>query len=622
MQYLLFEVFSLAFTKELVMLSLKNLAVGWNTWNTRSVLSHVLLPEGLAINLCVKEYSRGDYLKEALIGQKDFAYSEEVRPGIRSYDGSYSELIVSWKGVKIKVESAAKGDILAILVTPLKNPVMTATLSVEAGILWNRQGCIERKAGRILAKFAKNSISIFADGNDVAEYNLPCQAPYFSFSLDRPIVISTGRKIGRIEAGQIIRKAKEVELKRRKAFAKFADVYSALQTCLAWDTIYDPSKDRVISPVSRIWSVRNGGYVLFCWDTFFAAVLASIDNKELAYANALEILGEATEEGFVPNTSAANGFKTLDRSQPPVGSICCLEIFRRQRGKDFLAEVFEPLLKWNRWWPKKRDTGGLLCWGSNFYEPVTGNQWESAEKGVNGRFGAALESGLDNSPIYDGIPFDRKRNQICLQDAGLTGLYTADCDALAEIARTLGKNKQSAELEGRAAFYRENCRKLWSEKDGIFLNRRTDTGKFSKRISPANFYPMLGRVPTQAQAERMMKEQFRNPAKFAGEWIMPSISRDDRAYKDQEYWRGRIWAPMNFLVYLGMRNYDLPADRKTLAEKSKKLLLKEWLEKGHVHENYCAESGEGCNRDSSDRFYHWGALLGMIWLMELQNSHP
>ena len=28
----------------------RKLATGWNTWNTRSVLSHVLLPEGLAVN--------------------------------------------------------------------------------------------------------------------------------------------------------------------------------------------------------------------------------------------------------------------------------------------------------------------------------------------------------------------------------------------------------------------------------------------------------------------------------------------------------------------------------------------------------------------------------------------
>jgi len=33
----------------------KRLAQGWNPWNTRSVLSHVLLPEGSALNLSLKE---------------------------------------------------------------------------------------------------------------------------------------------------------------------------------------------------------------------------------------------------------------------------------------------------------------------------------------------------------------------------------------------------------------------------------------------------------------------------------------------------------------------------------------------------------------------------------------
>lgn len=33
----------------------KELASGWNTWNTRSVLSHVLLPQAFAINLEVQD---------------------------------------------------------------------------------------------------------------------------------------------------------------------------------------------------------------------------------------------------------------------------------------------------------------------------------------------------------------------------------------------------------------------------------------------------------------------------------------------------------------------------------------------------------------------------------------
>jgi hypothetical protein len=73
---------------------------------------------------------------------------------------------------------------------------------------------------------------------------------------------------------------------------------------------------------------------------------------------------------------------------------------------------------------------------------------------------------------------------------------------------------------------------------------------------------------------------------------------------------------MNFLVYLGLCNYDLPAARKDLAEKSMKLLMNEWITKHHVHENYNAETGDGDDVISSDAYYHWGALLGMIYMIE------
>ncbi|HET6441189.1 MAG TPA: hypothetical protein VFH53_02340 [Phycisphaerae bacterium] len=76
----------------------KRLAAGWNTWNTRSVLSHVLLPEGLALNLGLKEYRQGGYLKETLIGRQGKG-DEQVRPGPHAYDGRYTELVVEWRGV-------------------------------------------------------------------------------------------------------------------------------------------------------------------------------------------------------------------------------------------------------------------------------------------------------------------------------------------------------------------------------------------------------------------------------------------------------------------------------------------------------------------------------------------
>ena len=43
------------------------------------------------------------------------------------------------------------------------------------------------------------------------------------------------------------------------------------------------------------------------------------------------------------------------------------------------------------------------------------------------------------------------------------------------------------------------------------------------------------------------------PRKHLGcKYGLPSISHNDSAYGDQDYWRGRTWGPMNFLVYRGL----------------------------------------------------------------------
>jgi putative isomerase len=161
---------------------------------------------------------------------------------------------------------------------------------------------------------------------------------------------------------------------------------------------------------------------------------------------------------------------------------------------------------------------------------------------------------------------------------------------------------------------------MWDNSTGIFLNKDLRTGELGHRLSPTNFYPLLARVATPEQAKTMIDKHLLNPKEFWGEYVIPSIERDDPAFKDQNYWRGRIWGPMNYLVYLGLSNYDFPGARRDFAQKSYNLFLKEWQAKGHVHENYNAVTGEGDDVQSSDRFYHWGALLAYVELLELSNG--
>ena len=336
-------------------------------------------------------------------------------------------------------------------------------------------------------------------------------------------------------------------------------------------------------------------------------------------ANAIAITHEMTEEGLVPNFAQANGFASRDRSEPPVGAWVCREIYRAHRARWFLEEVYPNLSTWNRWWWKaRRNNGNLLSWGSTPYEPTCDAYWEKS--GVNERFGASLESGLDNSPMYDDVPFDRERHVLQMWDVGLNGLYVADCEALADIADELGRSAEGKELRQRADTVRgAMSAELWDGKTGLFLNKRVDTGELSPRISPTNFYALLARAATPDQAEQMIREHFYNPAEFWGEWVLPSISRNDPAYTEQSYWRGRVWGPMNFLTYISLRCYGLDQARKDLAGKSKALLLKNWCAYGHVLENYNAETGDNTvapGKMGGDSFYYWGGLLGTIALME------
>jgi len=606
------------------------LARGWNTWDVHSVTTQVLLPDGLAIHVGMKHNStlNGDaFLGDALIGRMDKG-AEGVTPGPHAWDGSYTELTVEWKGHKWRVQSAHVADDLVLLVTPLAgktHATLPPTIVISLDFLWNKPGTALRKADFIETEGAAGALPVYctcagASAAAATSSEIPVDHPgggaYFAVDFTAPVGVSTGKRRSVDEIQAAIEQQRAAYQKSttaaKNSTEEAAPIVDAIETTLGWDTIYDPEKQRVISPVSRVWSVSWGGYVLFDWDTFFAATMAGIGDKDLAYANVMEMLREETAEGFVPNYARPGGWKSFDRSEPPVGAITVLGLYRKYRDLWFMRDTFEPLLKWNRWWAAHRDVDGYLAWGSDGDNPP--GDLDDGSRGT--RAGAILESGLDNSPMYDTATYDSKTHLLQFADVGLMSLYIADCNALAELADALGKPSEAKELRERAARYQAKLATLWDEKAGIFLNLNLQTGEKSLRLSPTNFYPLLAKAATPEQARTMIEKHLLNTKEFWGEWVIPSIARDDPAYADQDYWRGRIWGPMNYLVYLGLKNYDMPTVRKDFAEKSYALFLKEWSEKGHVHENYNATTGTGDDVTSSDRFYHWGALLGYIEYLE------
>jgi putative isomerase len=610
------------------------LAHGWNTWDVHSVTTQVLLPQGLAIHIGMKHNSTladTGFLDNTLIGRLSKG-AEVVFPGPHSWDGSYTDLRVTWKEHNWRIQSAHDGNDLVLLATPLPptaktESVLPPTIVFSVNFLWDQPGTTLKLPGAIETHFGAKKNWVYCtcelpgDARQDVNINLPVSGSYFAADFTAPVGLGTGKRrtLAKIEAaierGQTAYK-QSTEAASSAASPATTPMVDAIETTLGWDTIYDPEKHRVISPITRLWSVDWGGWVLADWDTFFAATLAGVGDRDLAYANTIEMLHEETAAGFVPNYSRPDGWKSFDRSEPPVGSITAHGLYNKYHDKWFLEETFAPLLKWNRWWAEHRDIQGYLTWGSDGENQPRNFDDDS----VGTRGGAILESGLDNSPMYDKVTYNSETHLLEMGDVGLMSMYVADCNALATIADILNKSAEARELRDRSARYRAKLETMWDNSAGIFLNKDLHTGESGRRLSPTNFYPMMAKVATPEQAKIMIEKHLLNPNEFWGDFVIPSIERDDPAFKDQDYWRGRIWGPMNYLVYLGLLNYDDTAVRRDFAQKSYALFLKEWNEKGHVHENYNGATGAGDDVNSSDRFYHWGALLAYIEYMELSTG--
>lgn len=251
-----------------------------------------------------------------------------------------------------------------------------------------------------------------------------------------------------------------------------------------------------------------------------------------------------------------------------------------------------------------------MCWGS-------GTKRDGKVVNVGNLQFAKYESGLDNSPMYDDAVFDEKTGLMPIEDVGLTALFAEDCRCLAKLAE-IAENEEAKEiLEKRVENAEAALESLWNEETGIYENRDALTGTFMHRISPTNLYSLFSQKVSGERKKRISEKYILNPDELGGEFMMPSISRSDKAYPEQSYWRGSIWAPLNCLVYEALTQAGMKREARLLAQSSRKVLLGEWLEKGHVHENYSGIDGTGCHERSSS-FYHWGGLLGYIAITESQ----
>ena len=589
------------------------LANGWNTWDVRSVAVHVYLPEKIRLNITFVVPHMSAYCDHIL-------WKNVESFGEHSVDGSYSEVNIRYLDGVYRIETSACDTELLVRVTPVK-PRYNMYVLLEAGSVWGSKIDLAYTGEGISAK-SKNCRFRIESLNALREpsYN-PCTGMHIPCKADEAVYFRINSAKDRGEIDSRLETARHDWLNSTiGSDGILGEGLDAMRRSLLWNTIYDPVNKRVITPVSRDWCDparaknfpvnRHGHYLLFGWDTFFAALQLGLINRELAYSNVFAILEEMTPEGFVPNCGSSTG-KTRDRSEPQVGSLCVWKLYQQFRDDWFIDECFEKLLEWNRWRFRERDFNGNGLLG------LASVPWDASQDEeiwiqfiFRPKYRACLESGIDNSPMWDRAAYNEKKCCLELYYQGLCAEMVFDCELLEKMAALLGRETERAELSGRRLRLTALINsELWDESGQFYMNKHWN-GEFDPCLSITGFYPITAGIVSEERLEPMLTKHLLNENEFWGNYVIPAVSRNDPGFADQQYWRGRIWAPTNFLVGEGIMRigrYDIWDD---MIRKGLDLFINCWRKLGAVGENYNAITGETAEPEKwSDRFYHWGALL-------------
>jgi putative isomerase len=393
-----------------------------------------------------------------------------------------------------------------------------------------------------------------------------------------------------------------------------AGALEAIGDVVAWNTVWDRYNHRPYTTLTRQWvPVKFGGWITWLNDIAYHALLAAHVDREVADQNVRTVLSMATPEGNLACLLSEHD-EWVDRTQPPVLSYVLWLMYLRSGATALLELAYDTLGANHRWWFAHRDGNG-----NGLLEFGTSNDGTGLFVGT--KLACKDESTMDNSPLWDEARFVPGSGTLDVEDVGLNSLLALDAEMLGFIATALGRADEAASWQAEGVRLRAGLGALWDGERGIFANRHWD-GHWSTHLAPTSFYPLLAGAATPDQAARMVREHLLNPKEFWGDWVLPSITRDDPAALDNVYWRGRIWPPLVFLVCQGLRRYGFDTEAHEVAVRSMNLFMREWSAHAHCCENFNAQTGEGCDSVDTDSFYTWGALLPLLACADLLDVGP
>lgn len=317
---------------------------------------------------------------------------------------------------------------------------------------------------------------------------------------------------------------------------------------------------------------------LWLWDCAMHALAYRHVDPDLARNQIRVMLGQQLPDGMLPDAVFDEGIVSeighpirARVTKPPILAWAALKLHEMEPDLVFLQEIYVPLVRFNGWWFSMNDddNDGLV------------------------QYNHPYSSGLDDSPLWDyGSP---------VESPDLNTYLCVQMGSLAEMAEALGLSDEAGMWRRRStALVRRMVEDMWDEQAGLFWALHDE--KPIPVVTPFNLYPLWSGQLDEGKRKRLIAH-LTDPQEFWGEFVLPTVARNDPHYNPEVMWRGPVWANINYFFVEALKQVGELALARQLREKTLDLIL----HSPSIYEFYNSETGEPPERAAN--IFGWTAAV-------------
>lgn len=382
------------------------------------------------------------------------------------------------------------------------------------------------------------------------------------------------------------------------------------------------------------------------WDSIFAALGFSAFDLDRAWVEIDTLLADQWPDGMVPHIifrkSDPGYFPGPDQwqtnrepptsgiTQPPVAATVVRQLLDIDQDlqKDRALRIMAALDRWHQWFATARDpegrgivaishpwesgrdnlpdwdrplsfvdTSGIADYQRRDTQHVDADQRPT--KGDYDRYLALVKFGRENKWDIGAIA---SGNSFWVADVGMNSILLRAERDLVAVAKALGDEALAARAAARAERLEQGMEALWSEALGGYVSLDLRRNEHAKALSAGTFLPLYAGTLPDHRAERLttLLENWLGIVRFG----VPSFDPSSEDFDAIRYWRGPVWAMVNWMIAAGLKRHNRPDLADRLRRDTQDL-----VETSGFCENFSPVTGTG----GGGTAFSWTAAIWLAW---------